>query len=241
MKKAKKALAFVLVLAITIAGTIGATIAYLTDTDDATNTFTIGNVEIVLDEAAVKEGENDEGFFSYVEDAEKDRVKSNRYENLIPGSTICKDPTVKNVGSQPAYIRVTLKHNNNDAIFTYFENDEFLQSVVGLSDTMLKATQIDVAWKLADGTYGENATNVADLEDTLKADEKVYVFYFTEALNPSDAITLFTEINVPKSFTGTEMAAFKDLVIDIHADAIQTGGFENVMEAFAAFDAQMAS
>lgn len=241
MKKAKKVLSFILVLALTITGTIVGTIAYLTDTDDAQNTFTTGNVDITLFESEVEEGENEDGFYSYVDkDGEKRTVKLNTYDNLVPGSTICKDPTVTNVGSEDAYIRVTVKHNNNAAIFNYFTEEEFMNSVVGLADTIALAEHVDVAWKLADGTFGSEPNNVRNLEGELEADEKVYVFYFEDALTKDQAITLFTEINVPTTFDNVEMAAFEDLEIDIHADAIQANGFDNVMEAFDAFDAQFA-
>ena len=236
MKNAKRIVALALVLALTVAGSIAGTIAYLKDTDEAQNTFTVGNVDITLDEADVEEGENADGFFSYVEKEDADRVQSNKYEDLVPGSTICKDPTVTNVGTQDAYIRVTLKHNNNAAIFNYFTEESFMNSVVGLKETMALAEHMDVAWKLDDGTYGENADNVRDYADVLAEDEKVYVFYFKDALAPEEFITLFTEINVPTAFDNAEMAAFEDLVIDITADAIQANGFDDVMEAFDAFD-----
>ncbi len=241
MKKAKKVLGMILVLALTITGTIAGTLAYLTDKDDVQNTFAVGNVDITLFESEVEIGENEDGFYSYVDKDGEDRtVKSNTYEDLVPGSTICKDPTVTNVGSEDAYIRVTLKHNNNTAIFTNFTEEEFLNSVFGLSETMDLAEHIDVAWTLADGTFGAEDANVRDLSGELEADEKVYVFYFKEALAKDEAITLFTKINVPTTFDNAEMAAFAGLEIDIHADAIQANGFDDVMEAFEAFDAQFA-
>ena len=235
MKKTRKVLAVVLAFVLTVTGSIVGTIAYLKDTDAAQNTFTVGNVNITLDEADVEKGEKD-GFFSYVEKEGAARVHKNEYKDLVPGSTICKDPTVTNVGTEDAYIRVTLKHNNNEAIFNYFKEESFMNSVKGLEATIRLAEHMDVAWKLKDGTYGENADNERDYADVLKEDEKVYVFYFKDALAPEAFITLFTEINVPTAFDNAEMAAFKDLAIDITADAIQANGFDNVMEAFEAFD-----
>ena len=51
---------------------VGATFAYLTSTDSVTNTFTVGNVQIKLDEAKA----NPDG--SLVANA--DRVKANSYK-----------------------------------------------------------------------------------------------------------------------------------------------------------------
>ena len=48
MKRNKKILSLVLAFVLTIIGTVGVTVAYLTDTDKETNTFTVGNVQIEL-------------------------------------------------------------------------------------------------------------------------------------------------------------------------------------------------
>lgn len=76
----------ILVAAISVMGTL----AWLTDTDTAVNTFTIGQVDILLDEADVDENGklllDDEG-------NPLERVKENEY-HLIPGQTYIKDPTV---------------------------------------------------------------------------------------------------------------------------------------------------
>ena len=84
--KAKKVLALVLCAALLVAGSVAATLAYLTSkTEVVTNTFSVGNVTITLDEAKVNEyGVEAEG---------EDRVKANEYK-LIPGHTYVKDPMV---------------------------------------------------------------------------------------------------------------------------------------------------
>ena len=98
MSKTKKTLALVLSFVLVIALTIVGTIAYLTSTPGAvTNTFTVGKVEITLDETdvdlyGVKDGES--------------RVKTNDYK-LIPGHTYVKDPTVHvQPGSEKCYVFV---------------------------------------------------------------------------------------------------------------------------------------
>lgn len=65
--------------------TVGATLAYLTDTAAVTNTFTVGNVAITLDEAPV--GEDGDAV------AGAARVTENEY-HLLPGQKYHKDPTV---------------------------------------------------------------------------------------------------------------------------------------------------
>ena len=76
------AFAFALLL---VVGSVAGTIAYLTSTPGAvTNTFTVGNVTITLDEAKVT---------PYGEVDGTDRVTGNEYK-LIPSHTYDKDPTV---------------------------------------------------------------------------------------------------------------------------------------------------
>ena len=98
MSKTKKTLALVLSFVLVIALTIVGTIAYLTSTPGAvTNTFTVGKVEITLDETdvdlyGVKDGDS--------------RVTTNNYK-LIPGHTYVKDPTVHvQPGSEKCYVFV---------------------------------------------------------------------------------------------------------------------------------------
>lgn len=81
----KRTLALILALVLVFGAAVGGTIAYLTSTDTVTNTFTVGKVEITLDEAKVDE------YGAAVKDAP--RVKANSYK-LIPGHTYTKDPTV---------------------------------------------------------------------------------------------------------------------------------------------------
>lgn len=74
-------LAFVLVIAMSVAGTV----AYLTSQGTVTNTFTVGKVAITLDEAKV-----DTNGTAVEPEA---RVGANSYK-LIPGHTYTKDPTI---------------------------------------------------------------------------------------------------------------------------------------------------
>ena len=108
----KKTIALALVLVMVFGATLGGTFAYLTSTDTVTNTFTVGNVQIKLDEAKA----NADG--SLVANA--DRVKANSYK-LLPGHTYNKDPMVTVLsGSESSYVKMTVtftKANELDAIF----------------------------------------------------------------------------------------------------------------------------
>ena len=82
MKKTKKVLILGLCAVLLVAASVLGTMAYLTDTKSVTNTFTVGNVAITLDELDVDNS---------TENAERDTA--NQY-HLLPGKTYTKDPTI---------------------------------------------------------------------------------------------------------------------------------------------------
>lgn len=84
MKTRNKALVLTLCAVLLVVATVMGTLAYLTGNDKVTNTFTMGNITMVLDEAPVDaNGKATAG----------NRVKSNSY-HLVPGNAYDKDPTV---------------------------------------------------------------------------------------------------------------------------------------------------
>ena len=83
MKTARKVLVLALCAVLLVSATIMGTMAYLTSTDEVTNTFTVGNVTITLDEAQV----NTDG--TLVTDA-TNRTDANKY-HLIPGHSYIKE------------------------------------------------------------------------------------------------------------------------------------------------------
>ena len=102
MKSGKKALLLALCAVLLVAATVMGTMAYLTSTDTVTNTFTIGNVAITLDEAKVDVNG------TAVTPAE--RVKANTYK-LMPGHSYTKDPTVHvTAGSEDSWIFVKVEN-----------------------------------------------------------------------------------------------------------------------------------
>lgn len=90
----KKILSLCLVAALIAVAVVGSTLAYFTDTDQAVNVFTMGNVDIMLRE------DNDAG----IADAEYRSWVTKQL--LQPSITIEKDVWVENIGNNPAYVRV---------------------------------------------------------------------------------------------------------------------------------------
>lgn len=90
MSMKKKIATGALLVAFGATAVTGATLAYFTDNDVATNEFTVGNVDIELTEPAW----TDHGA------AEADTV--------YPGEPLDKDPTVENIGANPCFVRVSV-------------------------------------------------------------------------------------------------------------------------------------
>ena len=92
MKKVRNILALGLAFVLTVAGTVGVTMAWLQDDESATNTFTVGNVDIEL----VEKFEQNSKLLPATGSAQDGSLENG----------ITKEVTVKNTGSENAYIRV---------------------------------------------------------------------------------------------------------------------------------------
>ena len=80
----KKIIAIALCAALAVGGAVAGSLAFFTDTDAVTNTFSVGDIDIELDEAPVDaDGKETTG----------NRVTENSYK-LLPGHKYDKDPTV---------------------------------------------------------------------------------------------------------------------------------------------------
>lgn len=101
----KRTLALILALVLVFGAAVGGTIAYLTDTTDpVTNTFTVGKVDITLDEAKVTE-------YGVIDSTANTRVTENTYK-LIPGHTYTKDPTIHvATGSEDCWLFAKIENN----------------------------------------------------------------------------------------------------------------------------------
>lgn len=92
MNAKKKIVSVALAASLAATAIVGGTLAYFTDTDNADNVFTVGNVDIALTEPNWEP-----------EDA----------VNMYPGEVVSKDPTVTNVGNNPCLLRVKIEWPEN--------------------------------------------------------------------------------------------------------------------------------
>ena len=213
MKTRSKALLLTLCAVLLVAATIFGTMAYLTSTDTVTNTFTVGKVNIKLDEAKA----NPDG--SLVEGA--DRVKANSYK-LLPGHIYSKDPMVTVLsGSESSYVKMTVtfsKANELDAIF----------APDGANLT-----------RIFNGYDASNWIAKGNTKDAT-ANTRTYEFWYKEAVAAPDGDValdaLFDSITVPGEITNEQLATIEGMTITVNAYAIQADGFADAAAAWAAFN-----
>lgn len=235
----KKILALCLVVVLAVTAVTGATLAYFTDTKEVENTFTVGKVEIKLDEAQVK---FDDESGDYVVDKTKNRTEEgNAYTNIVPAQELPKDPTVTIVdGSEDCYVRmkVTVNYANLTTAFPKETEEEgrtaypdYYHSEYGM---FLLEKLVD--WKKDVDWVSKSFTNNVDGTATYEFWYKEMVEKGTTKLEP-----LFTKITIPAQATNGDLAALAPantpFTVDVKAEAIQADTFANAEEAWAAFGA----
>lgn len=214
-KKLRRILLTVCSAALLVCVTVGATVAYLKDTDQVVNTFSVGNVDIKLDEAKA----NLDG--TLVDGAA--RVQANDYK-LLPGHTYNKDPMVTVLkGSESSYVKMTVTFSKAAELDAIFAPDG--------------ANLISIF-------KGYNATNwiaKGDTKDT-STNTRTYEFWYKEAVAAPDADValeaLFNQIVVPGTITKEQLATIAGMTITVNAYAIQADGFANAEAAWDAFDGE---
>ncbi len=223
MKTARKVLLLVLCAALLVSASVLGTIAYLTDTEEAVNTFSVGHVYIALDEAKV-----DPVTGQAVEPAE--RVQKNEY-HLLPGHTYVKDPTVTVLAnSEESYVRMLVTVKEYNQLTSAMPVDKYPEYYAEYN-----GTQIFLLEKLVTGWNSETwvFTNF---------NNGVYEFRHngTVAKNTGDTAldALFDEIVMPGALTNAQIAKLNELQINVVAHAIQADGFADANAAWTAFDGQ---
>ena len=227
MKKTTKVLALLLCAVLLVVGSVMGTLAYLTSQDEVVNTFTVGDVQINLDEANVA-----------TEDA-NDRTETGNAYHLLPGQTYVKDPTVTILeGSESSYVRILVKVQNYSNLKAAFPAEKYPAYYNG---------EVFLLEKLVTG-WDSNAWVATD-SITVTDDVATYEFrYYQTVSGPAkndDEIVdgtaldaLFDAIVVPGTVNNTELNNLKYVEIRVEAHAIQSAGFDSAEDAWTAFGEQ---
>lgn len=195
--KLKQILAIVLSMALVACISVAATVAYLTDvTDNVTNTFSIGDIEITLDEAKVNTPDSEN---PGVAPSDAPRVTENDYQ-LFPGSTYDKDPTVHvQPGSEASYIFVKVQN-----------------FIAEIEDATAIHDQI---------TSEQNGWKVLSVEGDVTKNGYVAVYYKEQAKVDKNAdpvnLVVFENFKIKDDVDSNTLAKYDTKTVVINAYAIQ--------------------
>ena len=252
----KKLTAIFLCIALVAIAIVGASMAYFTDTKEATNTFTVGNVKIKLlesslhrENAGIANGETSSselwsdvekkgsgntskykaGDTFYTDAQIEENAGRYKCENvqLIPGRSYHKMPYVKNVGNNDAYIRIRVMIPAD------------LDTAV-LNSSMYTSSAINK----------NEFTKAFDQTGSVERDNikyNVYTFTRIDPLAPGEMTywNVWGTIRMDTTVTSAQSEALfgKNGIypngvfpVLVEADAIQSEGFADAAAAWAAFD-----
>ena len=236
----KKTIALLLVLVMIFGISVGGTIAYLTDKEAVTNTFTVGNVKIKLTETKI---ENGVATGVRIQGSATETV-SNQY-HLLPGLSYIKDPMVTILeGSEESYIRMIVTVTDcKDVDAAITEANELRVN----ADPELPAIQLidmfdgydDEKWILKN----ETKTAIGNEGDY----QRTYEFWYAKPIaghadnkngredQDNNLEPLFTTLKVPGEIDNDSLAAIAEMTIVVEAHAIQAAGFDDAEDAWGAW------
>ena len=213
----KKMLMAAVAVVLIVVISVSATFAYLTSQDTVVNTFTVGQVDIKLDEATV-DPETGKA-------TDKPRTETGNTDvKIIPGRTIDKDPTVTVLkDSEPCYVRMKVTISKISELKAIFGADFLPQNYVT-------------------GWDAETWVSTEVIAEDAGANTATYEFRYKEVVDARAAEkelpALFTTFTLPgDKVDNTQLATLKGLNITVVAEAIQSEGFANADAAWAAFSA----
>lgn len=224
MRSLRKPILLLLAIALISSVAVYATVAYFADVETVDNTFSVGKVDITLDETKLDPNGNPEKnpvTENYIKTEE-----GNNY-HLLPGKSYLKDPQVSVAqGSESCYVRMMVSINKHKCDVNSIS---IFESLFGSFGEFFSGWDPSI-WKLTSQSI--SPTN---------PDEMIYEFrYWNVVHNGGIRLEpLFTGFTIPGEITGEQLAQLSDMNIVVQAHAIQLEGFgldEN--GAWEAFDKQ---
>lgn len=225
----------------------GTTLSYFTESEMKTNVFTMGDLDIGLEEP------------EWDPDPKGDQTPDGK--NMYPGYTVYKNPTVKNLtsdknGAAPCYVR--MKVNILDSSGNPVKNKAAIELI-------RKTIYFDSSYN---GTYSGKGTSEGLIEnripgyslkdlaaypsvnphfafDEARSTLSVLVYNYKGAdgngiLNIGDEATLFTNIVIPTDWNQTQFRTIGDFQLKVEAECIQSSGFADQESAYKALDREIA-
>ena len=236
----KKIIVWLLVLTLTAAVSIGATLAYLTDTDEDVNVMTLGKVKIdqleyervddeTADDDAAVQGFHDnkplypaitEKDFDYTpgdtyvdwEQIGKDGYTSDIWDPTKINNEIDKMVFVKNKGDYDAYVRSVFAFEANG--YTFEEFQELFH--LNLNDT-------DWTWE-----WAQEPVEIPDKEGTATTNYFIATATYNKVLKPGELTEIsLSQIALDPKADNADIAGFGDTYqVLVKSQGIQADGFE---------------
>lgn len=243
----KKIVALCLCVALAVVAIGGATLAYFTDTDNETNTFTTGGVKIELieqqrnaDGTALEAFKNNKVLMPIVGSAQGEQVTVGGVELPTAENYVDKIMTIKNTGVSDAYVRIfvavpTALQNGQtpnapryDVLHWNFNGDSCAEGEWTDEIVVANPTEIDgVEYKIYSRTY------TTALEANAVTATPAYIGFYLDKT---------VDMNADGEYTvdwgnGPEVIDYNlsdGVEIPVFAQAIQADGFDSAEAAFAA-------
>ena len=245
----KKIIALCLIVALAATAVIGGTLAYFTDTDNATNTFTAGGVKIALVEQqrGEKDGEktlvpfeNNKNLMPIVGSAQGEKEIVDGVEMPTAENYVDKIISIKNTGVSDAYVRVfvavpTALQNGQtpnapryDVLHWNFNGDscedgEWTDEIVVANPILIG----DVEYKIYSRTY-----TTALAKDEMTATPAYIGFYLDQSVDMNDQGQYTVDFGTGREVINYDLS--QGVEIPVFAQAIQADGFDSAAAAFAA-------
>ena len=239
----KKVIAWLLVLSLTAAISIGATLAYLTDTDEDVNVMTLGKVKIDQleyervdveskdEDAEVRKFRDDKPMYPAVIDKEKfnwtagdsyvdwEQIGKEDYTSSIwnpeqINNEVDKMVFVKNKGTYDAYVRTVFAFEAGQ-----YENlDEFLKAV------HMNRNETDWSWD-----WNTTPVAIPNKDGTVTTNYFIATATYNKAVQPGELTEIsLAQLALDPAVTNEDLKAFGDTYqVLVKSQAIQADGFEN--------------
>jgi len=186
MTMKKKIVIVALVVCIFAMSIASATLAYFTDTEGATNTFTIGNVDIKLG------AKNANNVMEEIDDDNADSLLSIQNSNVYPTQTIEKDVTITNISG------------TGDAVYA-----AAIVKISGINGILSNANTNDALVKafLSGGAINNDTANAVKIVYDNAANPTTITIYVIQkaALANNGTMVVYEDIVIPGAWNKAQM------------------------------------
>lgn len=183
---------------------VGTTSAYFTDQEEKVNTFTVGKIDISLEEPKWDKKPDENG-----------NKIPDEAEHMTPNQTIVKDPQVKNTGLNDAFVYLTVEVPCKQIVTV---NADGTRNPEGIKE--LYSYQVDTSWKKL------GSTDVMDQSGKKIAVKHLYAYAnekgISTAVKPQESTkNLFSQVTFVNAMEGQGLEE-NTYEIKLQAYGIQT-------------------